>query len=47
MSEHEQRSEEDVLAEQQPDAVEDLEAPEDQTEDVAGGGWPIKYDRES
>ncbi len=47
VSEHEHRSEEEVLAEQQPDAVDDLEVPEGQTEDVAGGAWPIKYERES
>ncbi len=47
MSEHEHRSEEEVLAEQQPDAVEDLEVPEGQAEDVAAGAWPKKYERES
>jgi len=38
VSEHEHRSEEEVLAEQQADAVEDLEVPEGQQDDVAGGG---------
>jgi hypothetical protein len=44
MSEHEQRSEDEVLAEQDAEAVEDLDVPEEQGEDVAGGAWPKKYD---
>lgn len=43
MSEHEQRSEDEVLAEQEADAVEDLDVPEAQGEDVSGGAWPKKY----
>lgn len=45
--EHEHRSEEEVLDEQSADAVEDLEVPEGQQDDVAGGivnAWPKKYE---
>jgi hypothetical protein len=47
MTEHEQRSEDEVLAEQEADAVEDLDVPEEQRADVSGGiinAWPKKYD---
>jgi hypothetical protein len=44
MSEHEHRSEEEVLDEQKTDAVEDLEVPEGQSADVGGGAWPVKWD---
>lgn len=49
MPEHEQRSEEEVLDEQNADAVDDLEVPEGQSADVAGGiggAWPTKYEPE-
>jgi hypothetical protein len=35
--EHEHRTEEEVLEEQKAEAVEDLEVPEQQADDVAGG----------
>jgi hypothetical protein len=35
--EHEHRTEEEVLEEQKADAVEDLDVPEQQADDVAGG----------
>jgi hypothetical protein len=41
--EHEHRSEEEVTDEQS-DTVEDLEVPEGQGDDVAGGAWPKKYE---
>ena len=40
---HEQRSEDEVLAEQEADAVEDLDVPDESGADVSGGAWPIKY----
>jgi hypothetical protein len=39
MEEHEHRSEEEVTDEQSADAVEDLDVPEQQAEDVGGGNW--------
>jgi hypothetical protein len=47
LSEREQRTEDEVLAEQEADAVEDLDVPDDQGEDVAGGAWPKKYTGEA
>lgn len=44
MSEHEHRSEEEVLQEQETDVVEDLDVPEGQAADVEGGAWPQKID---
>lgn len=47
MSEHEHRSEEEVLDEQKTDTVEDLEVPEGQSADVGGGlggAWPVKWE---
>jgi hypothetical protein len=47
VTEHEHRSEEEVPEEQEAEAVEDLDVPEEQQEDVAGGfvnAWPKKYD---
>jgi hypothetical protein len=44
VSEHEQRSEDDVLAEQEADAVEDLDVPEGQSDEVSGGAWPKKVE---
>jgi hypothetical protein len=45
--EHEHRSEDEVLSEQTADAVEDLDVPEGQAEDVSGGNfkqaWPVKW----
>ena len=35
--EHEHRTEEEVLDEQQADVVEDLDVPQSQQEDIAGG----------
>lgn len=43
--EHEHRTEEEVLDEQ-TDPVEDLDVPEGQQEDVAGGIWKVKPDQE-
>jgi hypothetical protein len=37
VTEHEQRSEEEVVDEQEAETVEDLDVPEDQEKDVAGG----------
>jgi len=37
MAEHEHRSEEEVLAEQEADAIEDLDVPAEQRGDIAGG----------
>jgi hypothetical protein len=44
MTEHEHRTEDEVLDEQNADAVEDLEVPEGQGADIGGGAWPIKYE---
>lgn len=44
MSEYEHRSEDEVVAEQEADAVEDLEVPEGQSDELTGGAWPKKYD---
>jgi hypothetical protein len=46
VSEHEHRSEEEVLAEQAADDVDDLEVPEGQAADVGGGAWPTKWEEE-
>jgi hypothetical protein len=47
MEEHEHRSEEEVTDEQSADAIEDLEVPEGQQEDIGGGSFkqafPIKW----
>jgi len=44
--EHERRTSDEVADEQQAEAVEDLDVPEGQDEDVTGGmqGWPKKYE---
>ena len=45
--EHEQRTEDQVAEEQVAEAVDDLEVPSEQQDDVAGGfkqAWPKKYD---
>jgi hypothetical protein len=42
--EHEHRTEDEVLDEQGADAVEDLEVPEGQGEEVGGGAWPKKIE---
>lgn len=47
MTEHEKRTEDEVLDEQKADAVEDLEVPEGQGADIGGGvggAWPTKYE---
>jgi hypothetical protein len=41
LTEHEHRTEEEVLEEQE-DTVDDLEVPGDDAEGVAGGSWDIK-----
>jgi hypothetical protein len=42
--EPEQRTGDEVADEQEADAVEDLDVPEGQSEDVEGGAWPKKID---
>lgn len=44
MSEHEQRTEDEVLGEQAADAVEDLDVPEGQSDEVSGGAFPKKWE---
>ena len=43
--EHEQRTEDEVLDEQQADVVEDLDVPQSQQDDVAGGSGGSGGDR--
>jgi hypothetical protein len=43
LSEHEQRTEEEVL-EEQDESIEDLDAPDDEAQNASGGAWPKKYD---
>ena len=38
MTEHEHRTEDEVLEEQKAETVDDLDVPDQQAEDVAGGG---------